>query len=128
MLSETRKPRANEAVLDFLRQLPPARTYISVLTLGELRKGLAMYKERHPEIEQGLSEWIDGVEYQYADRVLDVSREIARLWGELSATRSRSVIDTLLASTAIYHGMTLVTRNVRDVEDLPVVLQNPWLA
>ena len=87
-----------------------------------------MYKERHPEIEQGLSEWIDGVEYQYADRVLDVSREIARLWGELSATRSRSVIDTLLASTAIYHGMTLVTRNVRDVEDLPVVLQNPWLA
>ena len=73
-----------------------------------------------------LSLWVDRLETDFADRVLDVNQQIARLWGELSADRSRPAVDTLLAATAIHHGLTLVTRNVRDVQDTPVVLHNPW--
>ena len=61
-------------------------------------------------------------------RILPVDLDIARIWGEFSADRSRAVVDTLLAATAMQHQLTLVTRNTRDIADTPVVLHNPWLS
>ena len=78
-------------------------------------------------VERSLSLWIDDLEIDYSDRILPIDLAITRLWGVMAASRSRSVIDTLLAATAIHHGMTLVTRNTKDIEDTPVVLHNPWL-
>ena len=99
-----------------------------MLSLGELRKGVATRSRRHGDVSvQKLAAWIDGLEEAYRDRLLPVDGPIARLWGEMSATRSRPVIDTLLAATAIAHGLTLATRKVRDVNDMPVILHNPWL-
>ena len=102
--------------------------YISPLTLGELRKGAALQAKRGLPTAQALAEWVDGLEEQYFHRLLPVDLPIARIWGELEATRTRPVVDTLLAATAIHHRLTLVTRNVRDVQDTPVLLHNPWLA
>jgi len=69
---------------------------------------------------------VDGIETTFADRVLPIDAATARLWGEFSAQRSLPVIDTLIAATAISRGLTLVTRNTRDVESTGVPLINPW--
>ncbi len=129
VLSELNKPRPNGNVVKFLQDLPPSRAFLSVLTLGELRKGVAIRSRRVGEASvQALAVWIDELEEAYRDRLLPVDLQIARIWGELAASRSRPVIDTLLAATAMHYNLILATRNVRDVEDTPVVLHNPWLA
>jgi len=100
---------------------------MSVLTLGELRKGVALKGRYDPEAARQLTVWVDGLEYGFGDRFLSIDLATAKLWGELSAQRPRSVIDTLLAATAITHQMIFVTRNTRDVEDIEAKLLNPWL-
>lgn len=126
VISELKKIRPNQNVLRFVQELPRNRAFISALSLGELRKGAAIQAKRDAHAAKVLSDWIDGLEDQYTGRVLAVDGPIARIWGELCSDRSRPLIDTLLAATAIHHGLTLVTRNARDVADTPVVHVNPW--
>jgi hypothetical protein len=76
----------------------------------------------------GLGMWVDGIEAMFADRVLSVDMLVARVWGELSAGRSLPVIDTLIAATALIHGLTLVTRDTRGVELTVVSFIDPWQA
>jgi predicted nucleic acid-binding protein len=97
-----------------------------VLTLGELRKGVEARRRTDPLIADQLGAWVDGIETTFADRVLAVDAAVARLWGELSARRSLPVVDTLIAATAVGRGLTLVTRNTRDVAMTGVRLLNPW--
>lgn len=126
LLSETRKKRADAGVISFLNGADSSTLYISVLTLGELRKGVAKKQREDPEIAKRLAGWTEGLELSFADRILGVDAAIARLWGEWSSDRPRPVVDTLLAATAVLHGLTLVTRNIRDVRGLPVKLLDPW--
>ena len=126
VLSEFNKARPNGRVVQFIQSLPPEHTFVSVLSLGELRKGAALLSHRNQAKSQSMSTWIDHLESEYNTRVLDITRPITLLWGELSATRSRPAIDTLLAATAIFHKLIFVTRNTRDVQDTPVALLNPW--
>jgi len=126
-ISETIKLQPNANVLSLLNSVPNSSLYLSVLTIGELRKGDVAKRRRHPSMTDRYGSWIDALEGAYSDRILPVDKAIATLWGELNADRSRAAVDTLLAATAIVHGLTLVTRNVRDVDDLPVKLLNPWL-
>jgi len=122
VLSETRKKKADAGV-----QAAEASTlYISVLTLGELRKGIAKKKREDAEAAKRLADWVDGLEYSFADRILGIDAAMARLWGDWSSERPRPVVDTLLAATAVAHGLTLVTRNIRDVQGIPVKLLDPW--
>ena len=121
------KSRPNANVIRFLEQIAPSPTYLSVLSFGELRKGILQRARKDPPGAQALTHWVHHLEMEYEDRTLGVDRAIARIWGKLAADRSRPVVDTLLAATAIHHGLTLVTRNIRDVQDTPVVLHNPWL-
>jgi predicted nucleic acid-binding protein len=129
ILSETRRRDPNPGVLAFLTRTSPTAIYLSVLTLGELRKGVA-HRQRtdpaNPTATENLAVWIDGLEFGYADRILPIDSATARLWGELSAQRPRPVIDTLLAATALTHNLTLVTRNTTDVADIPLQLLNPF--
>lgn len=110
----------------FLATVRSNDLFLSVLTLGELRKGLILKEKRSRDGVAALSAWIDEVQRSYSNRTIAVDAEIATVWGKLSADRSRAVIDTLLAATAIVHGLRLVTRNVGDFEGLPVQLHNPW--
>lgn len=127
-VSEARKPRPDPGVLAFLQLNDPNSGFISVLTLGELRKGVAALKLRDPDPNAAsrLAAWVEGIEVGFADRILGIDAATARLWGEWSAERPRPVVDTLLAATAVVNNLTLVTRNIRDVRDTPVKLHDPW--
>jgi toxin FitB len=126
ILSETRKKHANERVMSFLSAVEPSALFISVLSLGELRKGVALKIRSDADVAKRLGTWVDGLEFSFGERILAVDAAIARQWGELSAQRSRPVVDTLLAATALVHKLTLVTRNISDVHDLGVKLLDPW--
>jgi toxin FitB len=125
-VSEARKPRPNTGVAAFLIETNSARSFISALTLGELRKGVAAQRARDSRAADRLAEWVDQLEGVYSERILPVDSAIARIWGELSARRSLPVVDTLLAATALAHDLALVTRNVRDVTATGVQVINPW--
>jgi predicted nucleic acid-binding protein len=96
------------------------------LTIGELRKGVAAKMRVDAQTAKSLAAWVEGLEFGFADRILSVDASIARLWGDWSGDRPRPVVDTLLAATAVQHGLILVTRNTRDVSGLPIKLHNPW--
>jgi predicted nucleic acid-binding protein len=125
-ISETRKIRPDAGVMAFLAAADTAGLFLSVLTLGELRKGVETRRRTDSAVGARLGAWVDGIESTFADRVLPVDAAAARLWGELSAGRSLPVIDTLIAATAISRGLTLVTRNTRDVASTGVPLIDPW--
>lgn len=126
VLSETRRKQADDRVVSFLTSAEPSALYISVLTLGELRKGVAMKRRTDPDFAKRLAAWVDGLEYRFAERILSIDAATARLWGEWSAQRPRPVVDTLIAATAVVHDLTLVTRNTTDVSDIKVKIFDPW--
>jgi hypothetical protein len=126
VLSETRRKKADPGVMAFLEAADSSTLYLSVLTLGELRKGIAAKRRTDPVAARALATWLEGLEAGFADRILGVDASVARLWGDWCGDRPRPVIDTLLAATAAEHGLTLVTRNTRDVSGLPVRVHNPW--
>src|SRR6185369_14075346 len=99
----------------------------SVLTLGELRKGVASLEDERRRT--ALLDWLETeLPAFFAGRVLPIDGEVADRWGRILAAAGRPVpaIDSLLAATALHHGLTLVTRNVRDVAGLGLEIINPW--
>ncbi len=126
VISETRRAHAHNSVIAFLSSADSAGLFLSVLTLGELRKGVAAKNRTDPSATREIEAWVDGLQTLFIDRVLPVDAATARKWGELSSVRSLPVIDTLIAATALRHGLTLVTRNTRDVEATGVPLLDPW--
>jgi len=126
VLSETRKKNADAGVIAFLEATDSSALYLSVLTLGELRKGIAAKRRTDHAAAEALAAWAEGLEFGFAERILQVDGPVARLWGDWSADRPRPVIDTLLAATAAEHSLTLVTRNTRDIDGLSVKVHNPW--
>jgi predicted nucleic acid-binding protein len=125
LISETRKLRADAGVIAFLAAAGSAGLFLSVLTLGELRKGVEAKRRNDAATAARLDAWVDDIETTFADRVLPVDIAAARLWGELSVRRLPE-IDTLIAATAITRGLTLVTRNTGDVATTGVPLLDPW--
>ena len=126
IISETRRLRPDPRVSAFLESVGSADLFLSVLTLGELRKGVAARRRTDVITADQLAAWVDGIETMFADRVLPVDMAAARLWGELAADRSLPVVDTLLAATAMSRDLILVTRNTRDVAATGVQLLDPW--
>lgn len=126
VVSETRKKRADAGVLSFLHAVDASSIYLSVLTIGELHRGIAAKRRNDPAAAKSLSVWAEGLEVGFADRILGIDSAIARLWGNWSSDRPRPVVDSLIAATAQIHGMTLVTRNLKHIEGLPVKSLNPW--
>ena len=99
---------------------------ISVVTLGEIVRGVITRYRRDPVAAAYLARWLKEVRLNYADRIFDIDDRIAEEWGRVAAIRTRGVPDGLIAATAIVHGMTIVTRNVADFADTGVPLINPW--
>ena len=130
VLSEAAKPVPDPGVVAWLREEDPLDFAISVLVLGEIRSGV----ERMPEGSRkvALRAWLDSdLPDQFAGRLLDVDQSVAHAWGALTAGglrmgRPLPVIDGLMLATAAVHGLTLVTRNTRDVKDRGVPVVDPW--
>ena len=100
--------------------------YISGVVIGELRKGIEIIRRRDQAHAASLEHWVRRLVPEYGDRILPLDLAVAEEWGRLSAVRSTSVIDTLLAATARVHGLTLATRNVRDIAWTGVDWINPF--
>ncbi|PAL26045.1 hypothetical protein B9K05_07920 [Acetobacter syzygii] len=126
VLSETRRKRADPKVTAFLKTADAGSLFISVLTIGELRKGISIKGRTDPDAAGQLAAWVDGIEQSFADRIVSIDTAVSCRWGELSADRSRPVIDTLIAATALVHGLTLVTRSGSDLHGIDVPIINPW--
>jgi toxin FitB len=125
IISETRKIRANEGIINFLSNAEEGSLFLSVLTLAELRKGVKMKHKTDPAVAAQLDTWVNGIEITFSSRVLVIDIPIARLWAELSAVRDLPVIDTLIAATAIVKGLILVTRNSKDIKSTGVTFIDP---
>lgn len=129
VLSELRRKHPDRAVVEWFRERPRTSLYLSVLTLGEMRKGVESVDD--PKRRQTLVDWLEVDLAQYfVGRLLGIDEHTADRWGRLLAASRRPLpaIDGLLAATAIQHDLTLVTRNTRDFAGLDLRLINPWEA
>lgn len=128
VVSELRKgSRCNPGVRAWFSELSGDELFLSVLTIGEIRKGIELTGRRDPAAAEALNGWLAGLLAGYGDRILPVDLEIAEEWGRLNVPDPRPVIDGLLAATAKVHDLTLATRNVKDVERSGAAWVNPFL-
>jgi predicted nucleic acid-binding protein len=130
VLSETRRPRPDSAVIAFLETTDEDSLFLSVITLAELRRGV----DRLPSGRRrsALNEWLENdLIARFDGRILGIERETADAWGRLMARAERNgrtpaVLDVWIAAIAVVHGMTVVTRDVADFTPLSDQVFNPW--
>ena len=130
VVSELIKPRPEARVAAWIEATEESLFRLSVLTLGEIRKGIDSLPDRSRR--SALESWLShDVLVRFAHRILDVDQDVADRWGQIAAKaaaakRQLPMIDGLLAATALHHNLTLVTRNTKDVSLTGVPAINPW--
>lgn len=127
VLSELRNRKADARVVAWIQARPRQSLYLSVLSLGEIRKGIEGVAD--PAFRQTLADWLEvELPTYFVGRLLGIDAHVADRWGRVQASAGRTlpVVDGLLAATALQHDLTLVTRNTRDFAGLGVALVNPW--
>ena len=127
VLSEIRKgARCDELVAAWWASVDRNEIFISILTIGELRKGVERARRRDLRFATALDAWLLRLIAVYRDRIVTIDLDTVDEWGRLNVPDPLPVIDGLLAATAKVHRMTLVTRNVRDIARTGVDTLNPW--
>lgn len=127
MISELRKgSRCDRAVATWWEGTANDEVFLSVLTIGEIRKGIENIRRRDARSAVALEQWLLGVIRDHGDRILPVDIDVIEEWGRLNVPDPLPVIDGLLAATAKIHGLTFVTRNVPDITRTGVEYLNPW--
>lgn len=127
VLSELRKKSPDPAVVAWFSERPASTLHLSVLTLGEIRKGVECLSDAARR--QALVDWLEtDLPAYFAGRIHPVDRAVANRWGHLVANAGRPLpaIDSLLAATALEYNLVLVSRNLKDFHGLPVEIFNPW--
>lgn len=124
VVSEAR--RGTQQATAWLRSVDPRTVYISVLTLGEIERGIALKRKSDANAAAHLEEWLRKLRHDHADRILPITDQIAVEWGRIGAIRPRGDIDGLIAATAIVHDFIVVTRNVADFNDTGATVIDPW--
>ena len=127
VVSELRKrERANATLLEWFNGVADDEIHLSVLVIGELRRGVEAVRKRDAAQAAALDRWMGRLVARHAERILPVDATVADRWGRLAAMRAASVIDTMMAATALEHGLVLVTRNVKDVAWTGVSYLDPF--
>ena len=126
VLSALRRRERHPGAVRWVETQRTADLYISVVTVGEIERGITQQQPRDPSFAGELALWLDRVLAWYSDRILIVDAATARRWGRLSATLGHDGADLLIAATALEHGLTVVTRNVRHFEPTGVPTLNPF--
>ena len=125
VVSELRRPRPDKAVLDWIAGVAPDHLFISAVTIGEIQAGIEITREQDEAKAEELEAWLDRVLASYG--ALPMDGPAFRVSARLMHGRSDAVTeDAMIAATAIIRGLTVVTKNVRDFEQLEVELQNPF--
>ena len=127
VIAELRKgARANVHVRSWFETLDPDAIVLSVLTIGEIRRGIENVRRRDSATAKALERWLRRLIAEHRDRILPVDLAVTEEWGRLNVPDPLPVVDALLSATAKVHGLTLVTRNVKDVARTGVELVNPF--
>lgn len=131
VMSEVTKPRPNESVLKWLHELDEDRTFISIISIAEIRRGVALMDSGRKR--DALDEWLThDLPQRFDNRIIPVEGPVALAWGNLMALAKRNgrglaSMDGLIAATAIAHDLTLATRNIKDFEGLGIDITDPWM-
>jgi hypothetical protein len=130
VISEARKKsKANTGVRAFFKQAIEDETwiFISVVTVGELRRGVESIRYRG-DVRQAnqLEKWLENLMAEYQDHILDINQDIAQLWGRLRAPHPENALDKQIAATALIYELTVVTRNYKDFVKTGVRVLNPF--
>lgn len=125
-MSDVRRRAGDPRVKAWLRSVEPDEVFLSVLVLGEIRRGVERIRVADPVQAGAIEGWLARLVASFGDRVLAVDGVVAEAWGRLGAIRPIPVEDGLMAATAMVHGSTFVTRNISDVTGFGVTLLNPW--
>jgi toxin FitB len=129
VVSELRKgDRGNPGVAAWYRRRDKRELFLSIITLAELRRGIALIRRRDAQQAATLDRWCETLqrEFRRVGHLLSLRPAEAAAWGELMALRPLPILDAFLAATAKTHQLTLVTRNEDDFAGLPVTLENPF--
>ena len=126
VLSELRKPQRDARLTAWVARQRTTDLFISVVTIGEIERGIARQRATDPDFAAALAAWLDRVLALYGERVVPFDLQIARRWGQLSAALGNDSADLMISATALEHGLTVVTRNVSDFEPTGVATLNPF--
>ena len=126
LLSELRKARCHPGVAGWISRIEPDEAFLSVITLGEIRRVIELHRARDSKAAGALEKWLLGLESHYAERVLPITPAVADRWGRLSPAQPLPVSDGLIAATALEHKLTVVTRNIADFQRSGVNTLNPF--
>jgi len=130
VISEFRKiksGKANKTVINFFKHIPPSDIYMSVITFYEFEKGIRQMELRDKSQGDLLREWMENHVIKYwGENILPIDINVARVCADLHVPNPKSLSDSFIGATAIVHGLPLVTRNVKDFEDINVTLINPF--
>jgi hypothetical protein len=131
VVSELMKPRPSRRVIAWAESTAEALMHLSVITIGEVRKGIELLGDDDPK-RAALQSWLDrDVRIRFAGRLLAFDDGVAERWGQLEALAKKRrltlpTIDAQLAATALHHGLTFVTRNTADIAPTGVPTFDPW--
>ena len=127
VISELRKgKRCNSNVAAWYDAISEDEIFLSVLTVGELRRGIDSIQRRDSKSALALNHWFSTLTKTHQDRILPIDRSVAEEWGRINVPKPLPVIDGLLAATAKVHGLSLVTRNTKDVARTSISYLNPF--
>jgi predicted nucleic acid-binding protein len=132
VISELVRPKPSPRVVAWMEAADEAMLYLSVVTVGEIRKGVAGLPQGKRRTR--LETWLEaGLQARFAGRIVPVDAGVADRWGWIAAAAKRKgvalpVIDGLIAATALHHNLTVVSRNPRDFAETHVTVLNPWHA
>jgi predicted nucleic acid-binding protein len=127
VICELRKKRPNLKVEEWIKEINPNNVYISCLTIGEIQEGIIRKAKYDAHEAKILTKWLELILEEYSERIIDVDTETCLKWSELLVIDKTNAVDALMAAQAIYHGMTVVTRNVKHFIQFKVKLLNPFM-
>ncbi|CAG7856525.1 hypothetical protein MCAMS1_01044 [biofilm metagenome] len=127
ILSALRKKRRDPKLEKWFAANRAADFYLSVVTVGEIQRGISRQQSVDPAFASALSNWLEGLLVHYGGRVLPLTVGIARRWGKLSAELGHHGADLMIAATALEHNLTVITRNTTYFEPTRVAVINPFV-
>ena len=126
VLSATRNQKRKPKVVAWLHTLSSSEVFLSVMTLGEIERGIEKQRRLNPQFAADLQQWLDKMLLGYSDRILPITSEIARRWGKLTQVLGNSNADLMIAATALEHGLAVATRNTDHFKPTGVEVFNPF--